>query len=321
MRTKISDIFNVSYGTKCDMNKMSSNTNSEIAFVSRSSKNNGVVAYVNAIEGITPIPSGAITVTLGGTYVLSSFLQEKPFYTGQNVAVLTPKVELTREEKLFYCLCISHNRFRYSAFGREANRTLKDLIIPHYRQLPDWVRGVNLSIYDDAKKAELTKNTVLLSDTSTWGSFTLEQVFEIKKGKRLTKANMIKGVTPFIGSTDSNNGLTNKVGQEAIHRGNVITVNYNGSVGEAFYQSKDFWASDDVNVLYPKGEYFDRFNQYIALFIIPIIRQNKFKFSYGRKWHTDRMKETKILLPIRESKPDLDYMENYVKSLPYSSSI
>jgi hypothetical protein len=303
------------------MNKMSSNTNAEIAFVSRSSKNNGVVGYVNAIDGITPIASGAITVTLGGTYVLSSFLQEKPFYTGQNVAVLTPKIELSREQKLFYCLCISHNRFRYSAFGREANRTLKDLIIPHYRQLPKWVDGVDLSIYDDANKAKLINDTTLLSDANSWGSFTLDQLFELKKGKRLTKANMIKGVTPFIGSTDGNNGLTNKVGQEPIHVGNVITVSYNGSVGEAFYQSKDFWASDDVNVLYPKNKYFDRFNQYIALFIIPIIKQNKFKFSYGRKWHMDRMRETKIILPIRESKPDLDYMEKYILSLPYSSSI
>ena len=33
---------------------------------------------------------------------------------------------------------------------------------------------------------------------------------------------------------------------------NKITVCYNGSVGETFYQDQPFLASDDVNVLYPK---------------------------------------------------------------------
>jgi len=86
---------------------------------------------------------------------------------------------------------------------------------------------------------------------------------------------MIPGKTPFIGSIDSNNGLSNNIGQKPIHDGNTITVNYNGSVGEAFYQPKPFWACDDVNVLYPKFN----LNPYIAMFIITVIRQEK---SSGR---------------------------------------
>ena len=40
--------------------------------------------------------------------------------------------------------------------------------------------------------------------------------------------------------------------KEHLHKGGTITVSYNGSVGETFYQEEPFWASDDVNVLYPK---------------------------------------------------------------------
>lgn len=318
---KLSKIFDVTYGTKCDKNKMKESATSDIAFVSRSSKNNGIVGYVDKVEGLKPLESGLITVTLGGTYVLSSFLQEKVFYTGQNVAVLKAKTELTKEQKLFYCLCITQNRYRYSAFGREANRTLKDLLVPEIDSIPNWVSKVNISSYDNANQAKLSDSSLCISDQSSWRSFTLNQLFELKKGKRLTKANMTKGNTIFIGSTDSNNGVTNRVGQEAIHKGNVISVNYNGSVGEAFYQPQAFWASDDVNVLYPRDTHFSRFNQYIALFIIPIIRANKFKFSYGRKWHLDRMKETKIVLPVKGEELDLEYMEQYISSLPYSISI
>ena len=61
---------------------------------------------------------------------------------------------------------------------------------------------------------------------------------------------MKKGNINFIGATDSNNGVTNKIGNdEYCFTGNKITVSYNGSIARAFYQKNAFWASDDVNVL------------------------------------------------------------------------
>lgn len=155
-------------------------------------------------------------------------------------------------------------------------------------------------------------------DISKWAKFKYSDVFEIKKGKRLTKEDFIVGNTPFIGAIDSNNGYRDFIGQEPIHEANTITVNYNGSVGEAFYQPKPFWASDDVNVLYPKF----RFNKYIAMFVIPLIKKEKYRYNYGRKWETSRMKESVIILPITTGKQvDVDFMENYIKSLSDSEII
>jgi len=151
-------------------------------------------------------------------------------------------------------------------------------------------------------------------DTSNWKKFKYEDVFVIKKGKRLTKEDFISGNTPFIGAIDNNNGYRDFIGQEPIHKANTITVNYNGSVGEAFYQPKDFWASDDVNVLYPKF----RFNEHIAMFILPIIKKEKYRFNYGRKWESTRMKKSIILLPAKDGKVDVDFMENHIKSLSES---
>ena len=152
---------------------------------------------------------------------------------------------------------------------------------------------------------------------SKWKSFALGEIFDIKKGKRLTKDDFTSGKTPFIGAIDSNNGYRDFIGEEAIHKGNTITVNYNGSVGEAFYQPNPFWASDDVNVLYPKF----KLNKYVALFIITVIKHDKYRYNYGRKWETKRMKMTNILLPSKSNEIDVDFMEQYIKSLPYSGSI
>lgn len=61
---------------------------------------------------------------------------------------------------------------------------------------------------------------------------------------------MREGDIRFIGASAVNNGVTAHIANTThLHPANTITVNYNGSVGEAFYQDKSFWASDDVNVL------------------------------------------------------------------------
>ena len=314
---KLSDIFFVSYGTKLDMNKMTSNKASDIAFVSRSSKNNGVVDFVDKLPHVEPLGSGLITVTLGGTYVLSSFLQNCKFYTAQNVAVLTAKTDLSAEEKLFYCLCISKNRFRYSAFGREANRSLKDILVPSRESIPDYVRKIDTSKITVAKKRILHED-LDLPDVKLWSSFKLNKLFEMKKGKRLTKANLKSGKVPFIAAIDNNNGCRELISHEPIHQGNTISVNYNGSVAEAFYQPVPFYASDDVNVLYPN---FDM-NIYTAMFIITIIKQEKYRFNYGRKWHLERMSISTIKLPSTiDNEPDFILMENFIKTLNYSRGI
>ena len=162
-----------------------------------------------------------------------------------------------------------------------------------------------------------TKN--LEPEKHGWKAFKLSDLFEIKKGKRLTKADQTEGNTPYIGAIDSNNGVSGYIGQRPIHKGGTISVSYNGSVAEAFYQPKPYWATDDVNVLYPKGF---KLTPATALFICTVIRLEKYRFNYGRKWHLDRMRETVIKLPVTKSgELDLAGMENYIKILPYSSQI
>jgi hypothetical protein len=316
---ELQELFEVKYGTKLDLNKLTLDE-SGIPLVSRTSKNNGISAKVKKLDGIKSLPAGSISVSLGGTKLLSSFVQNDDFYTAQNVAVLIPKKKLTLKQKLFICLCIERNRFRYSAFGREANRTIKYIKVPSPADFPDWVKLADINLFDGAEKP-LNKKTIKL-DIDNAAAFRFDELFEIRKGKRLTKAEMTHGKNPFIGSTDKNNGVTNRVGQSTAHNGHVITVNYNGSVGEAFYQPKPFLASDDVNILYPLESQFEYFNQYIAMFIIPIIKHNKFRFSYGRKWHKERMEETLLSIPVcKDGKPNLKIMEEYIKSLPFSASI
>lgn len=316
---ELQEIFEVKYGVNLELNKLTQSDDG-VNFVSRTAKNNGVSAKVKPLDNVDPIPAGCISVAGGGS-VLESFLQYEPFYSGRDMYYLSPKIELTDQQKLYYCACIKANKDKYS-YGRQANRTLKYLKVPAVEDIPTWVNSTNISVFDGAQNSINKFSGDLQINPLKWKEFTYEELFEIKKGIRLTKSDMVLGETPFIGSTDSNNGLTALIGQNPIHKGNVLTLNYNGSVGECFYQPKDFWASDDVNVLYPKQSKFSRFNVYIALFFIPLIKVEQYRFNYGRKWHTERMKISKLVAPVKDDGLlDLDFMENYIKSLPFSSSV
>ena len=167
-------------------------------------------------------------------------------------------------------------------------------------------------------------------DSSKWVDFYLGRIFQIEKGKRLTKENITPGDLNFLGAIQGRNGVREKINEEPLFEGNCISVNYNGcGVGEAYYQKEPFWASDDVNILILRGY---EMNEKLAMFFITIIRNEKYRFSYGRKWNKEQMKKTVIKLPacMKEEKyiidekkvysddgyiPDFSFMEFFVSNL------
>ncbi|MBQ7444228.1 MAG: N-6 DNA methylase [Bacteroidaceae bacterium] len=148
-------------------------------------------------------------------------------------------------------------------------------------------------------------------DASSWQPFSYQQLFSIVKGKRLTKADMTDGDINYIGATAFNNGIREKIGNnEHLHKAGTITVCYNGSIGEAFYQTAPFWATDDVNVLYPRFP----INKYIALFFTTLIRIEGKRFGYNDKWTKEKMEKTRVRLPVTaDGKPDFAQMEAYMR--------
>ena len=313
----------------------------KIPFLASTENNNGVTEYysiddIKAWDKVGNIDNtldnklydgNCIAVTVNGS-VCNAFYQKDVFTCSHDITALYPKNHaLSMEQALFICSVIMKEKYRWS-YGRKphdvkkfGNSTIK---LPNVNGNPDW-NFMEQYIKSLSHKPITTKNNVGCESHTlgikSWKDFCLGDYFEIKKGKRLTSDDQEDGSTPYIGAIDSNNGIANYIGQDAIHDGNTISLSYNGSVGEAFYQPKPFWATDDVNVLYFREENGVAFNKYIALFVCAVLRQEKYRYSYGRKWVLDSMKSTVIKLPEKSGKPDWLYMENYMKSLPYGDRI
>ncbi len=157
-------------------------------------------------------------------------------------------------------------------------------------------------------------------DTDLWKSFRLggkdSILFTIAKGSRLTKADQHEGRINYVGASAFNNGITNHIGNDdQLCQAGTISVCYNGSIGEAFYQDEPYWATDDVNVLMPKFQ----ITPYIAIFIATVIKNESIKYAFNNKWTKELMEQSEIALPAKtDGTPDFDFMERYIKSLPYS---
>ena len=145
-----------------------------------------------------------------------------------------------------------------------------------------------------------------------WKEFLINDIFEISPGKRLTKSDMHSGTKPFIGATDSNNGVTAFVSNSnASEDREVLGVNYNGSVVENFYHPYTCIFSDDVKRFKLKTT---GANKYVYLFMKTIILQQKKKYAYGYKFNEKRMQKQMIILPVDDSgSPDYAFMEQYIK--------
>ena len=216
------------------------------------------------------------------------------------------------------------------------DRIKKDKIIlpayvngnPDFAFMSSFMQSVESDILSTTLRYFADKQQItppIVNKSINWQNFLLRDIFDIYAGKRLTKADMKKGNRPFIGATDSNNGITEWVSNTNDSMdSNVLGVNYNGSVGETFYHPYECIFSDDVKRLHLKQSLSaaqgvsvaSKENKYIMLYLKTAILQQKVKYAYGYKFNESRMLKQSILLPTTpENTPDWDYMESYMRSL------
>lgn len=174
---------------------------------------------------------------------------------------------------------------------------------------------------------------------SEWKPFIIEKLFTVKYGVNLELSNCDEIINneeigiKFVSRTESNNGVSatvmpieNVISQKA----GLISVAGGGSVLSTFIQPEPFYSGRDLYTLASK----DNISFEAKMFIITIIKANKYKYSYGRQANKT-LPYLELMLPVvKDDKnapiidktckysdegyvPDWQFMENYIKSLHY----
>ncbi len=274
---KVSEIFDVKYGNSLSLSDLNRDNNG-VPFISRTEKNNGMSAKVK-INNTELIPTNTISVSVGGS-VMESFLQKEPYYTGYHIMILHPKVKLTDNEMLYYCMCLRANKYRYS-FGRQANKTLKDLEIPALKYIPNWVNKTRII---NPNKSSLIDDSVKIED-KTWKYFSLNDIFKIEKCKCSNASNLLENGDDifYIGAKKKKNGIMKKVkkNDKLTSKGNAIVFigDGQGSVGYVTYQAHDFIGSTTL-----VAGYSNNLDIYNAQFLVTVLDLERYRYSFGRKY-------------------------------------
>lgn len=284
-------------------------------YVVRSKFNNGIKCRVRDMGNIKYNPAGVISF---GAENASFFYQEEKWCSGRDIYYIDTR-HLSPDVCLFLIACLQTiaNKYEYN-YGLFPDLLKKEKIklpvtdddIPDWEYMDNYIQQVR-----EKSKFRTGKinHKVAEINLKRWKNYPLSELFNIAHGTRLRKQDMKDGNVNYIGASSFNNGVTAKIGNtENLHPAGVITLCYNGSVGQAFYQTEPFWATDDVNVLYPKFA----LTENIALFFIPILYKISLVYAFTDKWTAEKMRASEIPLPATdEGKPDWNYMEQYISGL------
>lgn len=297
----------------------------QMPYVSSSAMNNGVDNFVSNTQRVR-IFADCLSLANSGS-VGSSFYEPFAFVASDHITHL--KNERYNKYHYLFIAALTNRLSKKYNFNREINdaRISREKIMlpvdetgkPDLDFMEAYCKEREQQLIEKYKAfigriAQMGGGVTKPPNTAKWKEYYIDDIFTISAGKRLTKADMDVGNIPFIGATDSNNGITGWIAtpNSSFDR-NVLGVNYNGSVVENFYHVYGCVFSDDVKRLHLRNH---ADNKFILLFCKVAILQQKGKYTYGYKFNGHRMERQKILLPVNEhGHPDYDYMERYGRKI------
>ena len=195
--------------------------------------------------------------------------------------------------------------------------------------------NVKYNTFDFSKKTKKIETPVL--NPSTWKKVKTCNLFDLESANGTTTDSLVEGGdTVYIAAKKENNGVKMLVerDEEFITKGNCIVFITlgEGSAGYSLYQPTDFIGMSG-KILVGRLKNFE-LNKYIGVFLVTVLDKERFRYSFGRSWAGDRLRNTEIMLPILTDKdgkpiidslngdsnngyvPDWQFMEDYIKSLP-----
>ena len=321
---RVGDLFNVKTGKAYNKNKIDV-AEYGLRHISRATSNHGIDCYINldSIDGIVTYEGNCVTVSsIPYTDGTCAFYQDKTFCCGVGVNIITHEL-MTPELGQFLCTCINHEVVGKYGMARSLSiNMLKDEILnlpitsdglPDYQFMHDYIAEREPD-YSWATQCIEPNAEISLTDRE-WAEFKVGEIFDIRIARGNDKGNLtVGGDIPFIGRSNCNNGFQGYYDAPYITDGNCITLGMVGTF-RAYWQENNFAASQNILTIRERN-----LNKYIALFICNIIEHAiEGKYSYGHSIKASTFKDTIINLPItQDGLPDYDFMERYIKSLPFS---
>lgn len=344
---KLGDLFDVdSYTKRFDANKVVIKEKGEYPYIVRTSINNGQKGYIDEdhqyLNKGNTIAFGQDTATM--------FYQEKPYFTGDKIKVLKPKLGRFNKSNAQFFLVAMRKPFELFSWGTSSYNVeiikKQRIVLPvkddkidfdfmesfvaelEAQRVAELSAYLTVSGYDNyelsIEELDALRNFSDQNDND-WGTYTIGNLFEkVKtkklpyKAKELPKQPTDDYILPCLTSSFQNQGLNYYAPKSgATVLSNVISIPSNSDVYRAYYQTRDFTVLSDAYAIRWKDNEIELSpNQY--LFMVMCI--NKVTdlpiYSYKNKlggWNV--VKNKNIRLPEKDGKIDFALMETFISAI------
>lgn len=342
---RLGDLFDIE-------NTLSFNTDmltdgNEYDYITRTSLNQGVLQTTGFINDENINNAGTWSL---GLLQMDFFYRKKPWYAGQFVRKIVPKIEIPQSVILYFTTVLNKLKpILLSVLVRKVDETflnamvnlptntnnqidfefmesfIAELEAQRIAELSAYLKVSGFDNYELSVEEQnaLQKFSQLKNDN--WGTYKVGNLFERVttkklpyKAKELPKQPTGDYVLPCLTSSFQNQGLNYYAPKAAATvLSNVISIPSNSDVYRAYYQSKDFTVlSDAYAIRWKSDDTTPSPNQY--LFMVMCI--NKVTdlpiYSYKNKlggWNV--VKDKYIKLPQNNGKIDFAFMETFISAM------
>lgn len=321
---RLDELFDITGSTTTKIDDLELIGAGKYPYITTQATNNGVAGFFDFYTD-----KGNV-LTIDSAVLGYCSYHSEDFSASDHVEKLIPKFKMTKNIALFIVTIINREQYRFN-YGRKANQIqIANLKIklpvtnegtPDYHFMEEYIEGFKLNEIKTKINTMNTFNPNLLSKY-----FTIDEIFDrIEPAKGTTTDNLLPGNdVPYIAAKKDDNGLMEMVAlegnEEFISKGNCIVFVQlgQGSAGFTTYQNDDFIGMNGKI----SCAYSSKLNKYNALFLVTVLDRERPKYSFGRSWTGERLKATRIKLPV-DSQGEINwkYMEDYIKSLPYADNI
>lgn len=302
-------------------NKDSLTIGSEYDYVTRTSQNQGILQETGFVNQENINSAGIWSL---GLLQMDFFYRQRPWYAGQFVRKIIPKIELTKSAILYFTTLLNKEKKNLlSGLVRDVDEAFLNAKI----QLPVKNGKINFSFMEkfiaeleaylmatglkDYILTEEEQKVLEYFDSVQWQSFNLEKLFgKSTRGKRLKSADRIAGDLPFVTAGETNEGISAFIGNDVeIFSANTTTIDMFGS---AKYRNYEYGGDDHIAVVHTEN-----LLKFASIFVTTAIHKTSHngQFDYGRNFYAKDADELNILLPSKNNQPDYETMETFISAI------
>ncbi len=318
-------------------NKDALTPGNEYDYVTRTSQNQGILQSTGFVNEENLNDAGTWSL---GLLQMDFFYRRRPWYAGQFVRKITPKIALTDGGVSFFSTILNKQKeILLSVLVRDVDEVFRNITFSlpscngevDYEFMERFIAKLNaqrlawLNAYlttTGLKDYTLTtEEEQIIKDFEIgnveWEEFDVTKVFEVCNAGNILANEIVEGSgsTPYLCASRENNAVSSYISyrEELITEGNCIFIG--GKTFVVTYQECDFFSNDSHNLtlrLYDSEHRTKLKHLYLATCVTKSLGH---KYSWGDSVSNRKIQKDKILLPCIHGQVDFSKMETFISAI------